>query len=366
MQLPNNTYLLDISVRTQAYIEDVKLWQNAKFEPVLKELAENFKKVVRTSKYENLNQLTKMELTRLIAKLHVSQSLIYNVYYTRIVKELKEFMGASLEVNQRTFASSIFNDSDKQKPVSQKKAIELLMERAKNTNRNPSLFGAAAVTTEEEKLWSAVINEPLPVNGVYLIAFIKTFITSSQLALENLIRKAWANKWTLTQLIAQATADSPQDTPQGTASETRKISVAQGAIVATVMQHISQQVQGGVLSVLFDAYKWVSIIDGRTSDICLRLNMTKWLFGKGPLPPAHINCRSHISPIVGIGDIPDETFYTWIRRQAPVFQNDILGAKNARLLRENKLTAKDLPKYESNKPLSLEGFKDKIETILII
>src|SRR6187431_3151240 len=360
MSVQTNTALLDISVKTQVYIEDVKLWQSQKFEPVLKELSDNFKKVVRTAKYEDLNKLTKMELNRLIAKLRLSQSSIFNVYYETLLKDLKEFMGATLEVNQRTYSSFIMSDNkDKPKPLTQKKAIEVLIEEQKK-NKNNTLFGVAAVTAADEKLWTAIVNEPLPVNGVYLIAYLKTFLVSSQLALENLIRKAWANKWTLTQLIAQATAERPQDTPQGTASETRKISVAESAVVATVMQHIAQLTQGGVLSLLFEAYAWISVIDGKTSDICRGLNQTKWIFGKGPLPPAHTRCRSHISPFVGKGDIPDETFYTWIRRQSETFQNDVLGAANARALRAGKVKAQDISKYESNQPLSKEAFKGKV------
>ncbi len=366
--MPLNTQLLDVSVRTQVYIEDVKAWQNNKFNPILKDLSDNFKKVVQTSKYEDLNKLSKAELTRLIAKLRISQSIIYNAYYEKILIDLKEFMKASLEVNQRTYWSIAANKNKDKAPeaISQKKSIELALDKAKNTNRNETLFGVAAITTDDAKLWAAITNEPLPVNGVYLIAYIKTFIAASQAALENLIRKAWANKWTVQQLIAQGTAENPQETPQGNSSETRKISINQTAVIATIMQHIAQQVQAGVTSLLFDAYKWISIIDGKTSDICRGLNLTKWAFGKGPFPPAHVHCRSHISPIVGIGDIPEETFYTWINRQSEVFQKDVLGAANARALRDGKIKPQDISKYESIQQLSLEGFKSKVETILTI
>lgn len=44
-------------------------------------------------------------------------------------------------------------------------------------------------------------------------------------------------------------------------------------------------------------YQWVSTISDRTSDICMSLNGQVFQIGKGPKPPAHINCRSTILPL---------------------------------------------------------------------
>lgn len=361
-----NSQLMDVSVRTQVYIEDVKIWQNAKFLPVLKELSDNFKKIMNSVKYQDLNLLTKTEVNRLIAKLRISQATIYNVYFDTLLRDLKLFMDATLEVNQLTHSSLFFADKNKKEieKVSKKKSIDILIDESKTKTRDALQYPISAVTDDSDKLWAGIQNEPLPINGVYLLAYLKTFVSTSQYALENLIRKGWANKWTVAQLVAQATAPSPQETPQGSASEAKKILTAQNAVVVTVMQHIAQQVQAAVASSLFEAYKWLSVIDSRTSSICEKLNLTKWEFGKGPLPPAHVHCRSHISPISGLGDIPEETFYTWIVRQSSQFQNDVLGATNARLLRAGKITSKDVSKYESNQPLDLEGFKSKVDKIL--
>jgi len=47
-----------------------------------------------------------------------------------------------------------------------------------------------------------------------------------------------------------------------------------------------------------ERYEWVSTLDSRTSTICRSRDGQKYEFGKGPLPPAHPNCRSAISPVV--------------------------------------------------------------------
>lgn len=45
-------------------------------------------------------------------------------------------------------------------------------------------------------------------------------------------------------------------------------------------------------------YRWVATLGERTSDICRKLNGQVFEVGKGPLPPAHINCRSSIREVL--------------------------------------------------------------------
>lgn len=352
-----------MSVKAQIYVEDLKLWQINKFDPVLKEIATNFKRIVNSIKYDSVDQLTKVELTRLVAKLKVSQAAIYNEYYGRLLIDLEKFMSSSLKVTSSYTGSYIFADTNKKelKKVSDKTAIAAILDWQKE-NKTKGIYGFAPVTDEEEKIWSKILNEPMAVNGILIAAFIKSFIYSSEAKLENLIKMAWANKWTLKELIAAADGD---ETPLGTASQTRKIGVEHAAVVATVMQHVYQLSTASIYSLLADSYMWVSVIDGRTTEICLKRNHKIWQFGKGPLPPAHINCRSSVAALIGsVNDIPEETFYTWIKRQNPIFQADVLGAINARKLQEGKIKAGDLQKYESNNLLSLVEFETKVDNIL--
>ena len=84
---------------------------------------------------------------------------------------------------------------------SDEEAIKYLQEENNQTNVFP-LFGLAAITGNNDRLWSAVTNAPIPANGLYLLPFVKTFTTSAQAGVENTIRKAWANGWTLQETIA--------------------------------------------------------------------------------------------------------------------------------------------------------------------
>ena len=105
-------------------------------------------------------------------------------------------------------------------------------------------------------------------------------------------------------------------------------------------------------------------MDGKTTEICISRNRKRYRFGQGPIPPAHIRCRSHIAPIVGMDDIAAESFYTWAIRQPADVQNDILGEDVADELRNGNLKQSDLPKFEARQPLTLDEFRRKINEIL--
>lgn len=98
--------------------------------------------------------------------------------------------------------------------------------------------------------------------------------------------------------------------------------------------------------------EWVSTLDGRTSAICRAYDGRVFPLDDGPRPPAHVNCRSRMSPLVksakqlGLKDIPKTTrasmngqvsgdlnYDAWLRTQPRDFQDEVLGKKKAQLFR---------------------------------
>ena len=109
-------------------------------------------------------------------------------------------------------------------------------------------------------------------------------------------------------------------------------------------------------------YRWVSILDSKTSQICRSLDGQVFSFGRGPIPPAHPNCRSSIvAEIRGkwrkrddkgrfakddrvrpspSGDVPATmTYYEWLKQQPEEFQDDALGVTRAELFRKGGISA---------------------------
>lgn len=367
MALADNQRLYDIATRQQVYIEGVKVQYAREFNFVLAELRIELNRLLNRVKYKTLDGLTKAELNRLVVSLRDSQSKVYNAYTQQILKQLKDFMAVNLEMNRRAYSSAHaemnMNMEDGEttpKVPTDAQAIEYIKQQNESSNIIP-LFGIASVTGNNDRLWSAVTNAPIPANGLYLLPFVKTFTTSAQAGVENTIRKAWANGWTLQETIAELTGE---DAKQGTSSQLQRVGVQASAVLATAVQHVSAIVGAGVVSALFGWYMWHSVMDSRTTEICSSRNHKRYRYGAGPIPPAHIRCRSHIAPIVGNDDIAAETFYNWAVRQPANVQDDILGEANGESLRNGSLKEKDLSKYEATRPLTLEEFRRKIIEVI--
>jgi hypothetical protein len=129
-------------------------------------------------------------------------------------------------------------------------------------------------------------------------------------------------------------------------------------------------------------YEWVATLDGRTSPLCRARDGQAYKVGKGPLPPAHYNCRSTTSPLFADEVNPktlkkldtggrrasvngqvsaDLNYNDWLANQSKSFQVDVLGETKADLFRKGELT---MDKFVNNKgqELTLDQLKDKYPT----
>lgn len=112
----------------------------------------------------------------------------------------------------------------------------------------------------------------------------------------------------------------------------------------------------------FDALMHVSVLDNRTSYICLSRSGLKWdAETKEPLghdapfaePPLHPHCRS-ILALTKSGSTVGKKLnaQTWLERMSIKRQNDVLGPGRAKLFREGKISVRDLTD-QSGRPLTL-------------
>lgn len=138
------------------------------------------------------------------------------------------------------------------------------------------------------------------------------------------------------------------------------------AIVRTGVIHITGQARQAVYSAnseVLQGVLWVSTLDTKTSDICISLDGQVFPVDSGPRPPAHLNCRSVIAPLlksfrelgIPIDDLPEGTraslngqvpakltYSEWLQRQPAKIQNEVLGPARAKLFRSGKLNLRDL------------------------
>ena len=145
-----------------------------------------------------------------------------------------------------------------------------------------------------------------------------------------------------------------------------------GSLIATSHAHVAAQAREAVYEANADILRgvqWVSVLDGRTTDICIGLDGQIFGLKDGPRPPAHIRCRSTTVPVMrswrdlapGEAGAKDWfrgveanqlTYQEWLQRQPVAVQNEVLGVRKAQLWRSGT----PIEKFTSSagRPLTLE------------
>lgn len=327
MPTKSNARLYDISTRLAFYVEGVKAYRVQQFDAVLREVAKAITEVLRGTRYATLDAMSKVQLNKLIATLRSAQSKIYSRFTDDLLEQIRDFTEADLEVTKRVYAS------DDGEVLSADEADKVIAEE-ESENRIIPLFW-----------WRKVVNTPIPANGLFLLPFIKAFSVSSKAATEAIIRKAYANGWTVEETLAALIGEPGKVLG---ASQLTRIRNGGAAVIETAIAHAAGVVSSSA-STFFRKYAWVSVIDAVTTDICRSRNGKVYIYGKGPLPPAHMKCRSHTIPVVSGEPIRNEGMAAWLAQQPTSFRSDIGTVKDGKL---------------QAKPLTVKEFRAKVGKIL--
>ena len=145
-------------------------------------------------------------------------------------------------------------------------------------------------------------------------------------------------------------------------------------VVRTAVAHVSNTTRQEVYdsnSDIIDKYQWVSTLDSRTSTVCRSRDSQKYPVGKGPLPPAHPNCRSTTIPIIADDflDFLDEgatrasrgadggkpidantTYYDFLKQQPAWFVDEALGPVRGKIFRNSGISPEEF------RTISVDGF----------
>jgi SPP1 gp7 family putative phage head morphogenesis protein len=103
------------------------------------------------------------------------------------------------------------------------------------------------------------------------------------------------------------------------------------ALIRTSNSHISSAVTQASYEEnpdLIKEYEWRSTLDSRTTPICQTRDGERYPVGKGPIPPAHVSCRSTTTPILDGFPPPKRiTYNEWLANQPADVQDEALGGK---------------------------------------
>lgn len=138
------------------------------------------------------------------------------------------------------------------------------------------------------------------------------------------------------------------------------------SVVRTATGHVSNvaaQETWKANSNVIKGWQFLATFDSRTTVTCAGLSGQVFPLGEGPMPPRHINCRSHSLPVtksyremdLDKDDLPvgdrssmdgqvagDMTFSDWLKKKGEATQNEILGATRAKMFRDGKLTLQQM------------------------
>lgn len=217
--------------------------------------------------------------------------------------------------------------------------------------------------SETQAAFAALMTGVSPPNRKQLVAAIKgNPLGSGETFLAVLAAWSFAHSKRVSELVRRATVEgnSPAQVIQGVQG-TRGNKFNDGLLAVTrgnVTTSINTAAQHTVITSLSETfsettqyYRWVSVLDSRTSTICRSLAGRVYEYGKGPMPPQHPNCRSSIMPIPDGKSKPVSRplYYDWLKNQPSKFQDTVLGKARGKLFRDGKISTTEFSRLQLDK-----------------
>lgn len=312
--------LLNVTLRHQIYLEGLKGGRNVQLVQMLAQLDRELKRELAFVTYDKLSDMSRTALYKLTAQLKKTARTIFDVWLNELIRWLEEYMTVDAEF--WNFAYSLADPENK------------------------SEFAEAEA--EQQSIWAGILNLPMAANGILALSFLKAFGTLATDKIGQQVFISAGNAETPKQLLARIS---------GTAAAKHNDGLLGGfnrsgqAVTNTVIQHIAAQTNAAIMAKAWPAYVWCSVIDDATTKICFSRNGQVYLLGAGPIPPAHVGCRSSIFPFAG-GDAPNmPSFKMWASSQSEAFVKDAFDGNAP-------------SRYEGSKAINLDEFRAKRSLIL--
>lgn len=220
-----------------------------------------------------------------------------------------------------------------------------------------------------------------PFNNLLLKDYLKEFSVKQSRAVRDAVSMGFYEGQTTAEIVRGIVGTKSQNYKNGILNVTR---TSAERMVRTALAHTASTAKNKLFednSDIIPYYEWVSTLDGRTSPTCQSRDGKVWKVGKGPMPPAHYNCRSTTTPLfkdevtsttkgfnkkdIGgkrasiDGQVnADLNYNDWLGKQSKEFQIDVLGKTKAALFRKGGLS---VDKFVNNRgqALTLDQLKAK-------
>jgi SPP1 gp7 family putative phage head morphogenesis protein len=311
--------LFDIVVRRQIYIEGLKAKQGQQWAVALAQLRRELEQRLSLVNVEDLGEMTKTALRELIRDLRAIARRVFDPWLSKLIAWLQEFVAIDAEMLAALYTPYAEDEE----------AADALQEAA------------------SDDLYAGAIAAPLAATGTLALPFLLALLPSTMVRLERLVLQHYAQRSKAAELRKAIVGTAAAKFSDGAI---RNIQRQAQAATNTVLQHLANQVNERMGHKIVGFYEWVSVLDDRTTAICRERDGKRYPYMRGPLPPAHINCRSTTVPSpIGAPKTPDG-FADWLKTQPFEFIKDALyGQRSAR--------------YESTPAIDLRDYVGKRDLI---
>lgn len=337
----------DTAIRRQVFIERFKSSEVKRYEKFLAQIDKSLRL-----------QLTKSELTefsrrKLEAELVLVDQVLDGIYQkwgTEFRKEITKFSGMEAAFEAKTL-------------------------------ENVAPEGFSFSIPSPTQLKSAVFTNPLSVRGSYqgklLDPFLTDFTKGQKDLLSGAIRQGYFEGKTNFEILKIIRGTKAAKYADGLLNVSKNNATA---IVRTAVQHVSSMARLETWNEnddIIEGYQWVSALDTRTTAQCRSLDGMIFKLGKGPVPPIHVSCRSTTiaefkddlkflqegrTRASILGKVEDQTYYDWLKKQSPEFQDTAIGKERGRLLRLGGLSSEEFARLNLGRdfqPLTLDEMREK-------
>lgn len=337
-------HLTDIATRHQVYLERLKSGLVKSTGTELNKLERAIVEVVQALDVQNMNELTKAELKEVLTQLREAQMRIMTGIIDKLMPEFEKIAGYEAEFEAKSIEQAVA-------------AVSMTVPVA-----------SAA--------YQAALKQPLSATGELLEPFLKDWTAKEIAAVNNLVRKGYADGWTNQQLVQAIRGTKKLNYSDGIVA---RIGRNADAVVRTAIQHVASTARMETWAAnadVIEGYRWVSTLDSKTTPTCRSMDGQVFKLGRGPRPPVHIRCRSTtVAEVDPKYDFLDEgatrssasgyvdgdlTYYEWLKTQPEAFQDSAIGPTRGKLLRDGGLTAEEFARLNLGRnfePLTLEEMR---------
>jgi SPP1 gp7 family putative phage head morphogenesis protein len=344
--MATSRYSFDLFIRRQVELEGLKSAYIDDFDNFVQRIDDLIRNALAAAAVDKVNQLTQVAYENLVQAI----KSILDEQLTGYTDELEKHLEALAEDESRFTVA----------------AFEAAL--ADGTDIHSPELGVP---------WRFASNSPVQAGGLLLGDYIAAWVAQEVAAFEGVIRNSYAQGWTVQQVITFARGTRARNYTDGMLG---KLQRDLATMVRTSVQHVSNSSRASVYeanSALVSGYRWVSVLDLKTTPVCRSLDGQVFDLGNGPLPPAHPNCRSTTIPefVDGTkfreGDTrptmtglvsSDMTYYDWLLEQPAAFQDAVLGPTRGKLLRNGGLSAEEFARLNLGrtfKPLTLDQMRQR-------